>query len=260
MSYHREGELSDSIHLNEGETIMHRLIILLAAASAMLLASHATAQLPFGAVTSHNGSVTSNPPGTGDVPVSLNYPYHEAVYSAVATHEVHYSYALSVSTHLYNPSIITNDTGQPWIGFEILLDGGDFAGWKADIPIQAPADQPIVDSGRMGFVSYDSIPYDLISLEHGLDTLYLPFTFAGSTITRFNDQGAGFRDARLTVTFGDPLQPTTTFRLVYSIIPSPGLPNATELTAFFTPIVPEPGTLTLLAAGVLATVPRRKPM
>jgi hypothetical protein len=211
-------------------------------------------QVVNGTVVSHNGSATSTPPGSGAAAINLTYPFasaypYQGTYQEMATHELEFTYAPGPATDMYNSSLIFNETGIPWFGFQILLSGADFAGWSHSDPTQARTGGPVVD---FGYSPSDvvSLALDQVGLQHWVLST---FSLSGSTITHFNDLGSGPRDALLSVVFDEPVLPGKGFALWYSVIPSSGAANATGFSASYTPI-PEPTTLAMLAWGMLAVL------
>jgi hypothetical protein len=219
---------------------------LLTALLALVAPRPASAQSQYyGTAVWHNGTVTSDPAGSGDVDVAFDYAFypHSALYDEIATHEVQFTYAPGPSTAMYNRSFISNRTGASWTGFVIRIEGGDFSGYGNTVPARAV--NPLLDTGNIA--DYDSLELDQILLYHPFGH---PFSLLGSSIERFNEQPGGFADARLTITFDDPVQTGWSFILDYNVIPSPGAPGAPGFTMYLTPI-PEPATALLLTAGAL---------
>lgn len=194
------------------------------------------------ALIAHNGTVTSTPPGSGEVPVYLDGSTLPGLvmYGAVDSHFVVWQYDAGTAQTV--SALFHNSTLQSWQAFVVQLMGADFFETD-DSPVSVPAVNPVVEGGTPGD-----------NLIHAGTTGSV--TFAGSEITR-TDESAG-----LLILFGDPVDPGESFVIVFSAhdVGEPGLPDAAPdiFVAVSTPVVPEPAMLTLLALGALAMIRRRR--
>lgn len=197
------------------------------------------------ALNAHNGSVASGGSGAVNVDLfsvsaagglQLGLAFHQS-----ATHVLEGTYDAPAEPPVFVAEFaINNETAQSWGAFVVQLFGSDFFGVNgvaAGGPLAQDID-PVVPGGNG--------PTEIAFLVNAGS-----IALAGSAIGRDGE------NALLYIAFADPVDPGESFGLAF-FISDVGTPDANYVIAHTPLVIPEPGSLALLAIGAATAVARRR--